>query len=61
MADPTLDQPDTVRACLAGVQRVLLSDAIAAWASAQADQARGVLREAGNAEEHFAAEHRAGP
>lgn len=36
--------------------------AIAAWANAQAGQAQGVLREAGNAEEHFAAEeHRAGP
>lgn len=36
--------------------------AIAAWANAQAGQAQAVLREAGNAEEHFAAaEDRTGP
>ena len=36
--------------------------AIAAWANAQAGNAQNVLREAGNAEEHFAAAgHRAGP
>ncbi len=36
--------------------------AIAAWANAQAGNAQSVLREAGNAEEHFAAaEHRSGP
>jgi hypothetical protein len=36
--------------------------AIAAWANAQAGQVQGVLREAGNAEEHFAAaEDQTGP
>lgn len=36
--------------------------AIAAWANAQSGHAQGLLREVGNAEEHFAAaEHRAGP
>lgn len=36
--------------------------AIAAWANAQAGNVQNVVREAGNAEEHFAAaEHRTGP